>query len=127
MELGNNVKAFSFENYGAHSRCAMIQNQAEEMDAACLRMQCNATQVVVKIEDKVYNCPPEGGFITIGPASFQGKLECPSYEEMCEESLDHRCSFDCSGSGYCMADRTCQCLHGFLGVDCNYYGKKETD
>lgn len=34
---------------------------------------------------------------------------------------------DCSGNGYCMADRTCQCLSGFSGADCNHGRTPETD
>merc|ERR1711862_1040904 len=59
--------------------------------------------------------------------NWTGYLDCPKFEEICEEVLDHRCSMDCSGKGYCMGDRTCQCLGGFTGRDCNDGGQKETD
>jgi ribosomal protein L12E/L44/L45/RPP1/RPP2 len=34
---------------------------------------------------------------------------------------------DCYGQGYCMSDKTCQCLSGFSGKDCNKGLEKDTD
>merc|ERR1712130_893966 len=60
-------------------------------------------------------------------SAYKGKIKCPSFKEMCNEVMDHRCPMDCYSQGFCMADRTCQCLGGFSGDDCNKGLPKETD
>merc|ERR1712072_139973 len=56
-----------------------------------------------------------------------GKVDCPAYNEICEELLEERCPFDCYGQGFCMSDNTCQCLSGFTGKDCNDGLEKDID
>lgn len=127
LETSNNIKNFNFESYGAHSRCAMLSTASGSYDAGCLRMKCSSTALTIKVGDAEYECPVTGGEVQVYYGSYSGKVVCPKFEEMCQESLEHRCSMDCSGNGYCMGDRTCQCLHGFLGVDCNKGGAKDDD
>jgi len=126
MPTQNNNKNFTFEDYGAHSRCAMLQKNGNNWDAACLRIRCTSDNVEVKIGDEVFTCPSKGRH-QVALKIYSGSIECPSYDEMCTQVFEHRCSMDCYGKGYCMGDRTCQCLHGFLGPNCNDGGQKETD
>jgi len=124
QDLGNrNLKNFAFESYGAHSRCTMLSLR-NGMDAACLRMRCNAAgNVEMLFADEVFTCPKAGKF-KVNLKVYSGEVECPEVEEICENSLEKRCDMDCSGNGYCMADRTCQCIHGFTGSACNNGNKK---
>jgi len=96
----------------------MLQKNGNNFDASCLRMSCTATKVQIKLGDNVFECPSKGVFDVNFPV-YQGKIDCPSYGEICTDSLEHRCNMDCYGKGFCMSDRTCQCFKGFFGKDCH--------
>jgi len=111
---GNNRKNFSFESYGPHSRCVMTQRSTNNFDAACLRVRCKNDKVEIKIGDEIFDCPSEGTH-SVNLKSYQGNIKCPSFKDMCTEVMDKKCPMDCYGQGYCMANKTCQCLSGFTG------------
>lgn len=106
----------------------MLQQNQNNYDASCLRMKCTDTNVQIKIGEEVFECPSKGIF-DVNLTVYRGKIDCPSYEEICTNTLEHRCNMDCYGKGFCMADRTCQCFKGFFGKDCHdgLESKDETD
>jgi len=123
---GNYGLNFNFESYGPHSRCLMTEKTAGNYDAACLRMRCTQTNVEIQFGSEVHTCQSTGVeevFTTV----YTGKIECPSFQSMCPEVLDHRCPLDCHGQGLCMANKTCQCFSTFTGEDCNDNLPKEED
>jgi len=127
VEDNGNHKNFNFESYGPHSRCIMADRGNNNMQAACVRSRCSKDgKFEIQIGGDVFTCPSEGKH-QVNLAGFNGELECPSAQEMCQENLPKRCPLDCHGQGVCMNDGTCQCLHGFTGPDCNNGLPKEQD
>jgi len=125
-ESDSNHKTFSFESYGAHSRCFLAEKRSNDFDAACLRSRCKNNKVEIQFGKEVFTCPSAGKH-QVDLDVFKGKVDCPAYSEICEELLEERCPFDCYGQGFCMSDNTCQCLSGFTGKDCNDGLEKEID
>jgi len=126
QENDSNHKNFTFENYGAHSRCLMAESGNNNYNAACVNTRCKDNKVEFQFGKEVFSCPSEGEH-QVNLSVYQGKIKCPSYTDMCDEVMDHRCPMDCYSQGLCMADGTCQCLGGFSGDDCNAGLPKETD
>lgn len=96
------------------SRCMSVAAPEQSFDAACVTSKCENNKVTVKINGVVGDCPVEGGKVKIGEVT----VDCPKYTEFCNDFND-RCPYDCHGQGLCMSDKTCQCLDGFSGKDCN--------
>jgi len=126
QENDDNHKTFSFENYGAHSRCLMAKDNSNKYRASCVNTRCSKDKVEFQFGKEVFECPSAGEY-EVNLSVYQGKIQCPSFKEMCNEVMDHRCPMDCYSQGFCMADGTCQCLGGFSGDDCNKGLPKETD
>jgi len=128
---GENHKRFTFEDYGAHSRCYMVNNQ-NKYSAACLRTRCEGGKVQFQINNQIITCEKEGE-MDVDVTGYKGKIKCPSAQHMCKEIMEDRCPMDCSGNGYCMkgsdGNNQCQCIAGYSGSDCNTCTtcKKETN
>merc|ERR1712118_466910 len=105
-------------SFGAHSRCLMTESSNNRYNAACLRMRCSKTNVEIQFGSEVHTCKTNG-VEDVKTSVYTGKIQCPSFTEMCDEVLDHRCPLDCYGNGLCMKDKTCQCFATFTGADCN--------
>merc|ERR1712072_943835 len=84
VEDDSNRKNFTFESYGAHSRCFMAERSASNMDAACLRTRCSATAVEIQFGSEVHVCNGSGPQ-QVNTTAFSGKIDCPTFAEMCGE------------------------------------------
>merc|ERR1712062_533345 len=97
---GENSKSFTFEDYGAHSRCFMAKN-SNKFKAACLRTRCEKGKVEFQIGKDIVTCEKEGDMM-VDVALYKGIVKCPSAQKMCNDIIADRCPMDCSGNGYCM-------------------------
>jgi len=76
---GENSKSFTFEDYGAHSRCFMAKN-SNKFKAACLRTRCEKGKVEFQIGKDIVTCEKEGDMM-VDVALYKGIVKCPSAQK----------------------------------------------
>jgi len=122
-EDAGNVKYFKdLEDYGPHSRCFELETStSNQFEGGCLRSRCEAGHVEMLFGEEIFTCPNPAvdETVQVNTKAYTGRIQCPSYQEMCGELLSKRCPMDCYGNGLCMGDGTCQCFAGYSGKECN--------
>ncbi|KAG0610529.1 hypothetical protein M758_7G072700 [Ceratodon purpureus] len=92
----------------------------------CYMHRCANNSLQIAVDNVWKTCPREGGPIEF--PGFNGILDCPMYQELCDDTLLSRpgqCNQNCHGNGECIEGK-CRCFLGFKGEDCNQRNCPET-
>jgi leishmanolysin len=102
----SNIPSSMGEVIGAYSNC-FISSLTPQNDNSvnmykgieqgiCYPITCDSTSktITVKIVNQTVQCPPQGGSITVN--GFDGNLQCPDYNLICNQSVPCVDAFDCA-------------------------------
>jgi len=65
--------------------------------SGCYEHKCNFAKkiIIIKINSKNYGCPSRGGIINIDGPSIKGKIVCPDFYFLCNQSVKCDNMVDC--------------------------------
>ena len=123
----------TYDNLGDGSRCVMTTPQGQSAKPICAKTSCTGTTAITYTFKNGKTCTCTAGS-AVSCTDATVSVTCPSTTDiaaLCTSLQDaNRCPADCNGKGVCFGpngSKTCFCMYGWTGSDCNTVSTTETD
>lgn len=130
-EYGTSINS-AIDNLGDGSRCIDTKVGAAVSTLRCAKAVCTGTTSIsfTYAGGKTCTCVTDGAAATYSDGTYSAT--CPAkISDFCDRmGSGNKCSGDCNGKGLCLGpngSKTCFCVYGWTGADCNTANPSETD